>query len=172
MRPRLVQPEKRRLIRIGANGAVLAALAAAVATGCGGGGSTSKHDFADKADQICADVSKRVAQLNAASPRSVAELTNFIEKLKKTEKDGIVRLQALDLPKGQAGVTAKQFTDTVEREYNEQVLPALNQVERAVQRKDRKALKAASKRLQKAQKEKKSTLLAAQLGASHCAAAA
>jgi Tfp pilus assembly protein PilP len=154
---------------MGASGVLLAVLAAAVAMGCGGGGSTSKHDFADKADQICADVSKRVAQLNQASPRSVAELTNFIEQLKKTEKDGIVRLQALDLPKGQAGTTAKQFTDALDREFNEQVLPALNQVERAVRKKDRKALKAASKRLQKAQKEKKSTLLAAQLGASRCA---
>jgi hypothetical protein len=144
-------------------------LAAAVATGCGGGGSTSKQDFADRADQICVDVSKRVAQLNQVSPRSVAQLTNFIEQLKKTEKDGIVRLQRLDRPKGQAGTTAKRFTDTLDREFNQQVLPALDQVERAVRKKDRKALNAASERLRKAQKERKSTLLAAQLGASQCA---
>jgi len=147
----------------------MAVLGAAVATGCGGGGSTSKQDFAGKADQICADVSKRVVQLNQASPRSVAELMSFIEQLKKAEKDGIVRLQQLDLPKGQAGTTAKQFTDTLEREFTQQVIPALDQVERAVRTKDRKALKAASKRLQKAQKERKSTKLAAQLGATQCA---
>jgi Tfp pilus assembly protein PilP len=158
------------MARVGASG-VLVAVFAVVATGCGGG-SSDKHEFADKADQICADVSKRVAQLNQASPRSVPELTKFIEQLKKTEKDGIARLQALKLPEGRAGTTAKDFTDTLEREFDQQVLPALNQVERAVRKKDKHALKAASKRLQQAQKQKRSTLLAAQLGASQCAAGA
>src|SRR5690349_5126926 len=115
--------------RIGASGVLAAVFAAAVATGCGGG-SSDKHDFADRADQICTDVGKRVAELNQVKPRTVAELTNFIEQLKKTEKDGIARLQALQVPQGQAGTTAKQFTDTLEREFNEQVLPALDQVER------------------------------------------
>jgi hypothetical protein len=151
---------------------IAAALVAAAMAGCGGGSSSSKSGFADKADQICADVSKHVAELNQASPRSVTELTSFIEQLKKTEQDGIVRLQALKLPSGQDGTTAKQFTDTLQREFNQQVLPALNQVEAAVKKRDRKALKAASVRLQKAQKAKQSTLLAARLGASQCAAGA
>jgi hypothetical protein len=159
--------------RIGASGVLAAVLAAAVATGCGGdSSSTGKNDFADRADQICADVSKNVAQLNQKSPRSVAELTTFIEQLKKTEKEGIARLQALKLPSGKDGTTAKQFVDTLQQEFNQQVLPALDQVERAVRKRDKKALKAASLRLQKAQKEKKSTLLAAQLGASQCATGA
>jgi hypothetical protein len=157
---------------IGASGVLVAVLAAAVAAGCGGDTTSPKHEYADKADQICADVSKRVAQLNQASPRSIPELTTFIEQLKQTEKDGIARLQALKVPPGQAGTTAKRFTDTLEREYTQQVLPALNQVERAVRKRDRKALKAASLRLQKAQKERKSTLLAAELGASQCASGA
>jgi hypothetical protein len=148
---------------------VLAVLAAGAVAGCGGDGDPSKHDFASNADKICADVTKRVAALNSSSPRSVPELRHFIERLKKTVKDGITRLQALERPKGEAGTTAKQFTDELDREYREQVLPALNQLERAVVKRDKKALKAASNRLKKAQNQK-SNQLAAQLGASRCAA--
>jgi hypothetical protein len=148
---------------------VLAVLAAGAVAGCGGdGGGPSKQDFADKADKICADVTKRVSALNSTAPSSVADLTNFIELLKKTVKGGITRLQALETPKGETGATAKQFTETLDREYKEQVLPALNQLERAVVKRDKKALKAASKRLKQAQNQK-SNQLAAQLGATRCA---
>jgi hypothetical protein len=49
------------------------------------------------------------------------------------------------------------------------VLPALNQLEQAVIKRDKKALKAASQKLKKAQAQKRSSQLAAQLGAASCA---
>lgn len=149
--------------------AALAVLAAGVVAGCGGDGAPSKHEFARNADRICADVTKRVSTLNSSSPRSVTDLTRFIDQLKKTVTDGVARLQALERPNGESGTTAKQFTDELDREYREQVLPALNELRRAVVKRDKKALKAASNRLKKAQNQK-SNQLAAQLGASQCAA--
>lgn len=137
--------------------------------GGGGGGAPSQHEFASNADKVCSDLSRRVAELNKARPRSVPDLTRFIEQLKVTAGDGITRLQALERPKGAAGVAARKFTDTAEREFKERVLPALNELEQAIVKRDQKALKAASKKLKNVQGEKQSGRLAAQLGASKCA---
>src|ERR1041384_8309581 len=96
--------------------AVLAAIAAILA-GCGGSDAPSKQEFAQNADKICSDVESRVNELNKANPQSVSDLTRFIDQLKATVDDGINRLQGLDRPKGDAGDTAKQFTDTLDSEY-------------------------------------------------------
>jgi hypothetical protein len=148
--------------------AVLAAIAAGLLVGCGGSDPPSKQEFAQNADKICADVESRVNELNKANPQSISDLTRFIDQLKSTVDDGINRLQGLDRPKGDAGNTAKQFTDTLDTEYKDQVLPALDQLEKAVVDRDKKALRAASKRLD-AVKDTKSNQLAAQLGAKKCA---
>jgi hypothetical protein len=148
--------------------ALLAAIAAGLLAGCGGSDSPSKQDFAEKADKICTDVENRVNELNKANPQSISDLTRFIDQLKAAVDDGINRLQDLDRPEGQTGATAKQFTDTLDSEYENQVLPALDQLEKAVVDRDKKALKAASKRLQGV-KDTKSNELATQLGAKKCA---
>jgi hypothetical protein len=83
--------------------------------------------------------------------------------------DGNNRLQAIETPEGSAGETARKFTETVAREYEEWVLPALNQLEQAVVKRDKKALKAASKRLERAQSRRVANQLAGQLGAKTCA---
>jgi hypothetical protein len=151
--------------------AVLAAgfVASCGGGGGGGGGGPAKSAFASNADKVCSDVNRRVADLSRARPRSVPELTRFIEQLKATVSDGINRLKAIERPKGSAGETARKFTDTVESEYKKRVLPALNQLELAVVKRDKKALKAASKRLKQAQARKVAKQLAAQVGASTCA---
>jgi predicted metal-dependent hydrolase len=154
-------------------GVLFAVLAAGLVASCGGGasggGGPSKLEFAGNADKVCSDVNRRVAELSRVRPRSVPDIRRFIEQLKATVSDGIKRLQALERPKGSAGETARKFTDTVEREYEERVRPALNQLEQAVVKRDKKALKAASKRLKQAQARKRANQLAAQLGANTCA---
>jgi uncharacterized membrane protein YccC len=155
----------------------LAVLAAGFVASCGGGGggssssggAPSKSAFATDADKVCSDVNRRVAELSKTRPRSVPELRRFIEQLKANVSDGINRLKAIERPKGSAGETARKFTDTVESEYKQRVLPALNQLERAVVKRDKKALKAASKRLKQAQTRKVANQLAARLGATTCA---
>ncbi len=147
----------------------LAAVVIGVMAGCGGGSDVpSKQQFANKADGVCADVDTRVRELNKTRPRSIAELMRFIDQLKAATSDGIKRLQALERPKGEAGRTAQQFTDTLDSEYNNQVLPALNALQRAVAKRDKKALAAASKKLRSV-KDTESRQLASQLGAAQCA---
>jgi hypothetical protein len=148
--------------------AALAAIVAGLLAGCGGSDTPSKQEFARNADKICADVESRVNELNKANPQSVSDLTRFIDQLKAAVDDGINRLQDLDRPDGDAGKTAKQFTDTLDGEYEKQVLPALDQLEKAVIDRDKKALKAATKRLD-AVKDTESNRLASQLGAKKCA---
>jgi hypothetical protein len=153
-------------VRAGALGA-LSLIVVGVIAGCGGSGSTSKQDFADKADKICADVQTRVTQLGKANPQSRTELVRYIDQLKAASKDGVERLKALDTPGGDAGKTANQFTGTLERQYADEIVPALDALRKAVQDRDKKGLKAASKRLQ-AIDDTPTNKLATQLGANGC----
>ena len=148
--------------------AALAVLAAGAVAGCGGDGAPSKHEFARNADEICADVTERVTKLNRTRPQSIPEVKGYIDQLKRAVRDKNDRLKALERPDGAAGATAQQFTETLDREDTEQVLPALNRLRQAVVNRDKKAFRAASKRLKAAQSEK-SDQLAAQLGATGCA---
>jgi hypothetical protein len=147
--------------------AALVVLAAGLVAGCGGDGGTSKHEFARSADEICADVTERVAQLNRTRPQSIPQVKRYIDQLKTAVRDKIDRLKALERPGGADGATAQRFTETLDREDTEQVLPTLNRLRQAVVHRDKKAFRAASKRLKAAQNEQ-SDQLAAQLGATRC----
>jgi hypothetical protein len=168
------------VIRIDASGLVF--LVAVVATGllasCGGGGSgagggggdgaPSKQEFARNADRICADVEQRVADLNKNEPRTLSDLTQFIERLKVAVNEKVNRLQALERPTGGSGETVQRFTDALDRESKQQVLPTLNRLQKAVANRDRKALRKASRELA-AIRNQASDRLASALGATKCA---
>jgi hypothetical protein len=146
----------------------LGLIVAGAAAGCGGSDSTSKQDFADNADKICADTQARVTKLSKSNPQSRAELVNYIEQLKAAAQDGVKRLNALDTPEGDAGKTAKEFTGLLAQQYANEVVPALDSLRQAVTERDKKGLKAASKRLQ-AIDDTQTNRLATQLGAKGCA---
>ena len=146
----------------------LALITAGVVAGCGGSDTPSNQGYADKADKVCADTQARVATLSKSNPRSRAELLHYIEQLKVTANDGVKRLKALDPPSGDAGKTAKQFTDLLEQQYQDEVVPALDQLHQAVVDRNKKALKAASKKLN-AIDDTESNRLATKLGAKGCA---
>jgi hypothetical protein len=148
--------------------AALSLVVVGAAAGCGGGGGTSKQDFADNADKICADVQARVTKLGKANPQSRADLIRYLDQLKAAANDGVQQLKALDAPGGAAGTTAKQFTETLEKQYTDEVVPALDQLRKAVSDRDRSGVKAASKKLQ-AIDDTETNKLASQLGAKGCA---
>jgi hypothetical protein len=157
------------LIRRRASGlAVLALIAAGAVAGCGGSDSSSKQDFAEKADKICTDVQARVTSLSKANPQSRADLLRYIDQLKAAANDGVQRLKELDPPEGDTGTTARQFTSTLERQYQDEVVPALNDLHQAVQDRDKKGLKTAAKKLSSVD-DAQSNRLATQLGAKKCA---
>jgi Tfp pilus assembly protein PilP len=147
----------------------LGSIVAVAVAGCGGGSdSSSKQDFAKKADQICADTQARVTKLSKSNPKSRPELVNYIEQLKAAAADGVKRLSALERPEGDAGKTAKQFTDLLEQQYTNEVVPALDRLRKAVNERDKKGLKAASKSLQDID-DTQTNRLATELGAKGCA---
>jgi hypothetical protein len=83
-------------------------------------------------------------------------------------REKLARLQALERPEGADGVTAKRFTDTLAGEYRQEVLPSLGALERAIPKSDNEAIKRARRQLTRAQRNKRSSRFAAQLGASQC----
>ena len=103
-----------------------------------------------------------------ANPQSASELNRFIDQLKRAVESGISRLQALDRPEGDAARTAQQFTDTLDHQYEDQVLPALDELQKAVIDRDKKGLEAASKKLDSIS-DTESNKLASRLGAKRCA---
>jgi hypothetical protein len=152
-----------------ARGLALVLIVAGLVAGCGGSDDPpSQADYAKAADKICADVETRVTALGKSNPRSAAELQRYIESLKQASEDGVKRLRALDTPEGAAGKTADQFTGTLERQYRDEVVPALDQLRQAVTDGDKKALRAATKQLN-AIDNKQTNQLASELGAKGCA---
>jgi Tfp pilus assembly protein PilP len=147
--------------------AALGLIAVGAVAGCGGSSSTSKEDFAKKADQVCADTQARVTELSKTNPKGRSELMQYIERLKATANEGVQRLKAIDPPSGDAGKTAKQFTGTLEQQYVNEVVPALDQLRKAVDDRDKEGLKTASKKLQ-AIDDTVPNRLATQLGAKGC----
>jgi hypothetical protein len=148
--------------------AVLSIALAGALSSCGGSGAPSKAEFAQKADKICADVENKVTALNQSKPQNLNDLSKLITGLKTTVNDGITRLQSLDRPNGQAGDTAQKFTDTLDQQYKNEILPALTELEKAIQARDAAALRAASKKLQTI-KDTEANRLAGELGAQTCA---
>jgi hypothetical protein len=79
-------------------GALLVALAAVVAAGCGGGGSTtlSKEDYATQLDQICADYNAK--QKEIGDPASLADVAEKGPKIIDEFDKAIAKAEKLKAP--------------------------------------------------------------------------
>ena len=135
------------------------------AAGCGG---TSKEDFAKDADKICKDVEKKIQKIGQGGTASPAEAGKQIDEVKKESRDGVDRLRDLDKPGGDDGETADKFVDTLDRELNGQAIPALEELQSAVEDKDRRKAAAALQKLQSLENSQ-SDKYARELGADDCA---
>ena len=135
------------------------------ATGCGG---TSKEDFAKDADEICKDVEKKIQKIGGGGTSSAQQAGQQIDQVKKESRDGVDRLRDLDKPSGDDGETADKFIDTLDRELNGQAIPALEELQAAVQAKDRKKAASALQKLQSLENSQ-SDKYARELGAKDCA---
>ena len=102
---------------------VLAAVLVA-AVGCGESGPT-KQEFIANADRICADLDRRVEQATTTQPRNPQGLVSLSQNLTRVYRDGVRRLDALELPadeKERAG--AQRYIDSVKKAG-----PALDRLE-------------------------------------------
>jgi hypothetical protein len=152
------------MLRLAAGLALLSAALIALA-GCGGG--TSKEDFAKEADEICKDVEEKIEKIGQGGTRSVEQAGKQLDEVKKESQDGVKRLSDLDKPSGDDGEKAEEFVDTLDKELNDQAIPALEELAAAVRKRDRKAAGEAVKKLQSLQNTR-SDELARDIGAREC----
>lgn len=144
--------------------ALLIPSALAVA-GCGG---VSREDYAQDLDEICADIEDQTESIGEANPDNPAELTGQLDDLRDATTEGIDRMKALERPDGDDGEKAEEYVNELETTFNGEVVPALDDLEAAVEAKDQVKVQAAATRLQSVDSEQ-SDKLAEELGAEECA---
>jgi hypothetical protein len=144
---------------------IFAPLVASLAlAACGGDDGPSREEFANSANNICADLEKA---LESNQPSNVNELVEYTERAETEVDQAISQLKELETPGGGDGEKAEQFISTIEKETNETLKPALEDIRNAAQAKDQKALQDAVKKLQQAE-TREADKLANELGARGC----
>ena len=134
--------------------------------GGGGGDAPSKAEFAKEADKICKETEKEFESIgkSAESPEEVADA---IDKVIDESKNAADDLVALDRPDGADGETATKFVETSQKELNEKLVPALEDVKTALEEKDAQKVQEAAANLQKLEATE-SDKYARDLGATAC----
>src|SRR3954468_8020917 len=124
---------------------------------CGGdddsSSAPSKAEFAKSADKICKDTEKDLENIGkgASNPDEVADaIDKVVDKSKQAAND----LVALDRPEGDAGQTAEDFTEGFRSELNDQIIPALEDLQAALKKKDVEGVQKAAKKLQELETSK------------------
>ena len=134
--------------------------------GGGGGDAPSKAEFAKQADKICKETEKEFESIGEGA-ESPDEVSNAIDKVIDESKDAADDLVALDRPEGADGETATKFVETFKKELNEKLVPALQDVKKALEAKDAQAVQEAAANLQKLEATE-SDKYARDLGATAC----
>ena len=131
-----------------------------------GGSAPTKAEFAQDADKICQDTEKEIEKIgqSASSPDALADA---IDKVIAAAKNAANKLTDLERPDGDAGDTATKFAEGFEQELNDQLIPALEKLKKAIQDKDAQAAQAAAADLQKLESTQ-SDKYARELGATAC----
>jgi hypothetical protein len=137
---------------------------------CGGddddGGAPSRQEFVNEAERICRETEKEIEKIaeSADSPEDVADT---IDKVIEESRQAADELADLERPEGEAGATATQFAEGFKQELNDKLVPALEDLKRALQEKDPKAVQKAAAELQKLEATE-SDRAARELGANAC----
>jgi hypothetical protein len=138
------------------------ALAAATATGCGGGGDErlSTGEFQARANGICERYDAKIAAIH--DPASPEEIPEFVEKTIPLIRQGLAELRAVNPP--------EEFEADYERmlAVTERAIPAAQRLADAAEKQDEAAVQDALKAGKAADEE--SDRIAVQLGLDKCAA--
>jgi len=133
---------------------------------CGGDDAPSTQQFANNAERICRETEKEIEKIgqSAGSPGEVADVIDkVIEKSRKAADD----LVDLERPAGEDGDIAEKFVEGFESELDDKVVPALEDLRGALEKKDPRAVQEAAQRLQQLEASK-SDRFARDLGATAC----
>lgn len=134
--------------------------------GCGGG--VSKEDYAQDLDEICSDIEEQGEKIREAQPDNPAELTGQLDDLRDSITAGIDRMKDLERPDGEDGEKAEEYVNELESTLDGEVVPALDDLEAAVEAGDRAKIQQAATQLQSIDSGE-SDKLAEELGADECA---
>ena len=145
-------------------------VALVLVAGCGGDDDDkpTKEEFARSADAICVDLDKQSDELGNTEPDTPQDFVAFARKARDTARDAVRRVRELEVPEGADGEVAQAWQDAVEQQANEQLIPALDRLEKAAQDEDNQALLAAAQELQDVDSSR-AERLAGDLGATKCA---
>ena len=137
---------------------------------CGGdddsGSAPSKSEYAKNAEKICQDTEKQLENIGDGAERP-EEVANAIDKVIDKGRKAADDLVALERPEGTAGETAEDFSEGFRSELNDQIVPALEDLQAALKKKDVQAVQAAAKKLQDLETSR-SDKAARELGANAC----
>jgi CHASE3 domain sensor protein len=137
---------------------------------CGGdddsGSAPSKAEYANNAEQICRNTEKELENIGQGS-ESPAEVADAIDKVIDESRQAADDLVALERPEGDAGQTAEDFSEGFKTELNDKIVPALEDLQAALKKKDVEGVQAAAKKLQSLETSK-SDKAARELGATAC----
>ena len=140
---------------------------------CGGdddSSAPSKQEFAKDAEKICQDTEKEFEKIGQGAT-SPDELAKAIDKMIASAQDAANDLTDLDRPDGAAGDTATKFAEGFKQELNDQMIPALEKLKKAIADKDAQAAQEAANELQKLESSD-SDKFARELGANACVGSA
>ena len=143
---------------------ILAAPALLLAA-CGG---VSKEDYAEDLSAVCTDIEAETQKIGEAEVSNPAELSAQLDEIRTAIRGGIARMRDLERPDGEDGDRAEEYIEKLQGTLDGQVLPALDDLEKAVKAKDQQAIRAAATRLQGVDEEE-TDRLAKEIGADECA---
>ena len=142
-------------------------LVALLITGCGGDDAPTKDEFVKAADEVCRDLDRQGDELQRSDPDNTQEVVEFAQRARKIAEDGVKRVRDLEVPEGSDGDKAKEWQDAVTAETEDQLLPAIEELEAAAKANDRQALLAAVQKIE-ALEATRSDRLADELGMKEC----
>ena len=140
-------------------------LAALALAGCGGGDGPSKEDFVADADKICKDLEQQTQNLER--PENVEEIKTFAQDLRKTAEEAVSKVEDLETPSGEDGEKAEQWKEAVKKEAEDQLLPVVDELEKAAEANDEKAIVEAAQKIDQLEATE-SDRLAKDLGMKEC----
>ncbi|MDQ4125930.1 MAG: hypothetical protein M3134_10060 [Actinomycetota bacterium] len=140
-------------------------LAALAFAGCGGDDAPSRQEFAEAADKVCSDLEKQTQ--NLGRPENVQEIQTFAQDLRKTAEDAVKKVEDLEVPEGGDGEKAEQWKNAVKDEAENQLIPVVEDLEKAAAANDEKAIVEAAQRIDQLEATE-SDRLAKELGMKEC----
>jgi outer membrane murein-binding lipoprotein Lpp len=146
---------------------VAVVIAVALLAACSDDDSTD--DYVTRVSRICTEVEHELSGLESTRAESRRERAALIDDVIATSREAVRRLKAIEPPDGDDGETAERFVSTLEREIDNDAVPALEDLRDAVISGDPRAADDAGARLRRLERSK-SDRYAHELGANACAA--